>query len=785
MAVFKALEPEDPRQVGRYHIVARLGAGGMGQVYLARSPGGRPVAVKVVRPELAGDGEFRRRFIREVAAARLVNGAFTAGVVDADADDSPAWLATVYVPGVSLGEAVAGHGPWPARPLLALAAGLAEALEAIHAAGVVHRDLKPSNILLSADGPRVIDFGISVASGASALTQTGMTIGTAGFMSPEQLVDRPVGPASDVFALGAVLAYTATGVGPFGTGNPHVLHYRTVHEPPHLDPLPSEVREVVAACLAKDPDRRPTVARLLDWFTPADGSDRGGETAATLPSGPDWMPDPIARLVQAHTATALPRNPLPRPTASKPEVGTPTPTPSPVTPRLSAPTRKAEPPTGPPPTPTPTPRLPHAPARTGPQHRPVPPAPRQPAPTRWDRPAGPVSYTPPPHGQPPSPRHQTSRRRVLLGLAGTAVTAGAGLTGWKIATGLTEGYGPQLSTEPSKSPSASYEPSPSGPGSQLWKFRTGDTVTSPVVVGDVVYAGSWDGNLYAVNATTGKQRWSFTADGDENAYSSVVAAHAVVYVGNENGKLYAVDAATGKQRWSFTTGDYVGSSPTVADGVVYVGSEDHHLYAVDAATGKQRWSFTTGGDVESTPAVAGGVVYIGSWDGKLYALDAATGKQRWSFTTGDTVQSSPTVADGMVYVGSRDHHLHAVDAATGKQRWSFTTGGDVDASPAVADGVVYVHSCDHHLYAVDIATRRKRWSFTTGGDESRAFSSPVVAGGVVYVGSDDQNLYAVDAATGRKRWSFPTADHVYSDPTLSAGVVYVGSLDGYLYAVRT
>ncbi|WP_051844175.1 serine/threonine-protein kinase [Streptomyces sp. NRRL S-813] len=313
MAQFEVLEPDDPRQVGRYRIVARLGAGGMGQVYLARSPGARPVAVKVVRPDLARDGDFRRRFAREVNAARRVNGAFTAGVVDADPDGSPAWLATVYVPGVSLGEAVAAHGPWPARPILALGAGLAEALEVIHRAGVVHRDLKPSNILLAADGPRVIDFGISVASEASALTHTGMTIGTPGFMSPEQLTGHPVGPASDVFALGAVLAYTATGTGPFGTGTPHALHYRAVHEQPDLDALPDELREVVAACLAKQPDQRPTVAALLDRLTVAGSADGEieADAATVLLTEPGWMPDPVARLVQANATTALPHTPPP------------------------------------------------------------------------------------------------------------------------------------------------------------------------------------------------------------------------------------------------------------------------------------------------------------------------------------------------------------------------------------------------------------------------------------------------------------------------------------------
>ncbi|MFJ9141402.1 MULTISPECIES: serine/threonine-protein kinase [Streptomyces] len=282
--MFDGLEPEDPRQVGRYRIVARIGAGGMGQVYLGRSPGGRPVALKVVRPELARDMDFRRRFVREVTAARRVNGAFTAGVVDADPDGSPAWLATVYVSGVSLGEAVAQHGPWQAEHVLALGAGLAEALEAIHAAGVVHRDLKPSNVLLAPDGPRVIDFGISTASEASALTHTGTTIGTPGFMSPEQLTGRPVGPPSDVFALGAVLAYTAVGVGPFGTGTPHALHFRAVYEEPDLDALPLELRRTVAACLAKEPDQRPALADLLHRMTTA--GERATAEATTLLTEP-------------------------------------------------------------------------------------------------------------------------------------------------------------------------------------------------------------------------------------------------------------------------------------------------------------------------------------------------------------------------------------------------------------------------------------------------------------------------------------------------------------------
>jgi serine/threonine protein kinase len=216
------LKPTDPQRIGRYRIIARLGTGGMGQVYLGRSPSGRLVAVKVVRPDLAEDPGFRDRFVREVAAARRVTGFFTAAVVDADTDGSSPWLATAYVPGMALDKAIATHGPWPAESVRTLGAGVAEALEAIHEAGLVHRDLKPANVLIAPDGPRVVDFGISVAVEATALTRTGMVVGTPGFMAPEQLVGKPVTPATDVFALGAMhrlstvaqLPYRLRGTGP-------------------------------------------------------------------------------------------------------------------------------------------------------------------------------------------------------------------------------------------------------------------------------------------------------------------------------------------------------------------------------------------------------------------------------------------------------------------------------------------------------------------------------------------------------------------------------------------
>ena len=278
------LQAGDPPQIGPYLLLGRLGAGGMGQVFLGRSPGGRLVAVKVIRAELAGDPGFRARFAREVVAARKVSGVFTAAVVDADPAAPLPWLVTSFVTGLSLADAVGEHGALPVASVLALAAGLAEGLGAIHAAGVVHRDLKPSNVLLAADGPRVIDFGISRAVDAPQLTRTGMVIGSPAFMSPEQVEGGAVGPASDVFSLGAVLVFAATGQGPFGPGAPTALMYRVVHGTPRLDQLPGPVRPLAERCLAKDPGQRPTAAQFL------------AELTATHPSAADladWLPASI------------------------------------------------------------------------------------------------------------------------------------------------------------------------------------------------------------------------------------------------------------------------------------------------------------------------------------------------------------------------------------------------------------------------------------------------------------------------------------------------------------
>jgi len=260
------LHDSDPETIGPYRVVGRLGSGGMGRVYLCTSPGGRRLAVKVIRPELADDAGFRARFRREVASARLVRSHVTAAVVDADTESPTPWLATLFLDGPTLSAAVE-QSPLAEPELRRLAAALAEALQSIHGAGLVHRDLKPSNIILAPDGPRVIDFGIARAVDATALTTTNLRVGSPGYMAPEQIRTDRIEPESDIFALGAVLAYAATGQSPFGSGATDIVLYRVLHEEPNLDGVPPSLHALVAACLAKDPGQRPTPGLILQGTT--------------------------------------------------------------------------------------------------------------------------------------------------------------------------------------------------------------------------------------------------------------------------------------------------------------------------------------------------------------------------------------------------------------------------------------------------------------------------------------------------------------------------------------
>ncbi|MBW7933488.1 MAG: PQQ-binding-like beta-propeller repeat protein [Gemmatimonadaceae bacterium] len=388
----------------------------------------------------------------------------------------------------------------------------------------------------------------------------------------------------------------------------------------------------------------------------------------------------------------------------------------------------------------------------------------------------------------------------------------------------------------------------------VWKFKTaGRVISSPLVVGDVVYVGSTDGALYAVDRASGTQKWKFETRGPIS--SSPAVSNGLVFISSVDGNVYGVDAVTGAPRWTFATKgerrftapgihgaiprtermpdpfDVFLSSPTVVDGVLYIGSGDQHIYALDASTGALRWAFATGDVVHASPAVVDGVVYVGSWDRNLYALDAASGRERWRYTTGnDTtiynqigLASSPAVANGMVFVGGRDGHFHAVDAKTGSGKWTVNnSGGWTIASPAVHDGVVYFPTSDgRRLKAVDAGTGVVKFDLQ---NKAISFSSPALAGDVLYYGTSDGFLNAVRITTGTLLARFQTdgskengprlldangqfrTDRMYPDRTLDGmmigmrtmmtlgsvlsspvvanGVVYFGSTDGNLYAVR-
>ncbi|PJN32913.1 serine/threonine protein kinase [Streptomyces sp. CB02613] len=310
---FQPLKADDPAVVGGYRLAAVLGAGGMGKVYLSYTPGGRPLALKVIRAEFSEDPEFRRRFQQEVRSAQRVQGLYTAPVIDSDTEGAQPWLATAYVPGPSLAHAVARHGGLPLRSVLLLTVGVAEALGVIHGAGIVHRDLKPANVLLAADGPRVIDFGIARAADTTALTGTGVSVGTPAFMAPEQAAAGTVTPATDVFALGQIAAYAAIGAPAFGEGPSHAVLYRIVHEDPDLSRLPDELRPLVSRCLSRDPADRPALADIIAMCHEI--------SPEPLRQGEDWLPQAVAGSI-----TERLRMPAPAPTPPPQPSAAPTPT---------------------------------------------------------------------------------------------------------------------------------------------------------------------------------------------------------------------------------------------------------------------------------------------------------------------------------------------------------------------------------------------------------------------------------------------------------------------------
>ncbi|MFC5749025.1 protein kinase domain-containing protein [Actinomadura rugatobispora] len=656
------LEPADPREIGPYRPLARLGAGGMGIVYLARSRGGRAVAVKVIRPALADDPGFRARFAREVAAARRVGGAFTCPVLDAGTAADPPWLATAYVAGPSLQEAVDVHGPLPSGTLRGLAAGLAEALASVHAAGLVHRDLKPSNVLLAGDGPRIIDFGIARAADATTLTATGVLVGSAGYMSPEQATGGETGPPGDVFALGAVLVFAATGRGPFGTGPAPALLHRVVHRSPDLAGVPGELREVIAACLDKDPRRRPLPAELIDAPVPAAAWTGPGPLNGEIEARETQL---VTLLDRGRTRVAgRPGRPGRRAFVAAALAGA----------GVAAAGGGAA--------------LWAARGRRGDRVR-----------QRWSLRSA-DAFT----------RAGTAVGGRFLyrdGEALHAVDAGTGRRLWSFAAGgdqetpivarpssvLVMVSGAVLAVDPAR-----------GAARRLYEAPEGRVLHGLLGAGDGSFLMTLgptfeadpssdirDQFLVAANLADGTVRRTIPVRGVHNA----VQAGNVLFLHDRRGRLVALDLTAGTVRWEYQATDAAGP-PVAAGNAVYL-TDARGVHALDAATGRERWTYSTAKRAYEI-AVSGGALY-GFAGGTPFSLDAATGRSRWmSPADAAGVVSKPVIASGLVFAGvtrsrsPRPDGVHggvfAWDAATGEPAWRHPH--TVGATPETDGGRAWI-----------------------------------------------------------------------------------------------
>lgn len=777
------LTQHDPRRIGPFEVLGRLGAGGMGLVYLARSASGRRVAIKTVRTELAEDQLFRVRFTREVEAARAVSGFYTAAVVDADPRAAVPWLATAYVPAPSLEEIVNECGPMPAQAVRWLAAGVAEALQSIHGAGLVHRDLKPSNVLVVEDGPRVIDFGIASGVSNTRLTMTNVAVGTPAYMSPEQAKDsRSVTGASDVFSLGSMLVFAATGHPPFHGANPVETVFMLLREEPDLEGLPDELRPLIDSCMQMEATGRPNPADLQSQLAPhlfGSGSDDSGTASA-------WLPERAVSLIEAR------RNGRPAPKPGQPPArGGARPAPLPIPPPPSHDPVVPPPPTAPAPVPVGAPGT--GPVRLAGAQVPIGPGPRvtdvraaavkAPPPESalsgsWSKPrpgvngaltADPAVPAPPPEAV--NGGWRPWRFRMSNDVWGTPAVDGdlVYVTSFEVhaldvATGRRRFKTRDVAWSMAVADGRVH--ASDGPtlyaleareGADLWRLSTDAWVYSIQADRGTVVTGSRGGGVQAWEASSGQKLWEVS--GCQTDFESPEAGPAVhdgtVYIW-QDARLRALDARTGDERWSYPIGDAAscGGVPVrlthAPDGYVYLAAGTRVL-AIEVAGGHVKWHFEAPAAFLSPPAfvpgpaVTGGGVYLADYLGTVYALDAADGRDRWRIATESRASIDPVlVAAGHVHVGS-GKGLYTLDAVTGTPKWRFQSGGDIVGAPTVAEGRIHFGSTDHLLYTLKADDGRLRWKLATGGEIT---GSPVVRDGVVYACSKDRCVYALDAEKG-------------------------------------
>ncbi|MFD5899765.1 serine/threonine-protein kinase [Streptomyces sp. NPDC060366] len=732
---------------GSYRLEACLGSGGMGVVHLARSASGLRLAVKVVHQQYAADPEFRARFRQEVAAARRVSGAFTAPVVDADPDAERPWMATSYIPGPTLAEQVKNNGPMAPAELRRLTAGLAEALRDIHRAGVVHRDLKPGNVLLTDNGPKVIDFGISRPVDSDLRTETGKLIGSPPYMAPEQFQrPREVGPAADVFALGSLLVHAATGRGPFDSDSPYIVAYQVVHDEADLVGLPADLVPLVGRCLAKDPEKRPTPDEIMselrppsyeaDAFIPAQR--RSVERPSTAPAGEQ----------RTHVGARSPsgRAPAPSPaTKSGPSSergalrGTKR---DPAEPRTAAGRRQR---------------------------------------AKW--PALAVGVAVLVYGGLWAAQGFGDTRTSSAGPAGSGAVEAAdpAFEPWRarsIGDAAERGVAPACSYTPSLSGvSATLICSTQGvaaarldpaDGRVIWsQGAEADGTDVPVVSGGLVHAvltTSKGARLRAYEKDDGAPVWSKGLSGYRGG---VHHADDTVLLVNDDGRVEALNGGTGKTRWERRLPGHsapVFSFHSPASGHSYAAEQSGDgratlVSAVEPKTGELAWQRRLDGYL--TPvANERGVLFLSSLDRNsmtdaVVRYDPASGDVRRVPLPYVVPQAQLAVRDGTAYLLARGGTLLALDTTrkgeNTQPRWELETDVARSSVPVVTAGDrLYFSAADGQLITVDTADgaligRTKPRLLSGKLAYMSSLPAPAVAPGRVYAGAPDGSVFAVDS----------------------------------------
>ncbi|MGW7262861.1 protein kinase domain-containing protein [Streptomyces sp. NPDC054842] len=769
-------EAELPEYAGHYRLEERLGSGGMGVVHLARSESGLRLAVKVVHAEFARDPEFRGRFRQEIAAARRVSGAFTAPVVDADAEGGRPWMATLFIPGPTLAEHVKRNGPMPTGQLRRLMAGLAEALRDIHRVGVVHRDLKPSNVLLADDGPKVIDFGISRPSDSELRTETGKLIGTPPFMAPEQFRrPREVGPAADVFALGSVMVHAATGRGPFDSDSPYVVAYQVVHDEPDLTGVPENLAPFVARCLAKEPEDRPTPDELMRELRSVAAS---YDTQAFIPA-----------------QRAVPSSPTGAdgPADGSRDVGTG----DADTWGFWAEGFGVE-----------------GPGAQAPGARP------EGAGDSGGPGGGRSGQGTPRKG--PARALAGRRRRLLLAGGVVALVVSGGLASQRLLGedgGTPSGGRPQSAStvvdawdsRPAAEPSGSGGTDPSGADGTDGS-RAAPASGEPFGTPQCTYAPkrlfcAQPGLVSALDPADGRVLWRHPSDGAADADGPdkpggpvpppALSGGLVHSVTHEGRRLEALDPATGRPRWELDLSPYSGVGH--AGGTVLLTGADGTLTGLDGATGEKRWSHRLPGHL--SPSVVsfpgGGPAYATSLaaDGSrthVTAVDPATGAVRWDTRLDGQLTPVGTRRDDLVLTAADlNGETNAVvryDPRTGAARRATLAVALPQAQAAVRGDTGYLLATGGGMVAVDLDTLKQRWRLETSVSRG---SAPVADAQHVYFTSADGRLLAVDARVGRLVGQTSIRLGARSDrvvaqlpaPSVAGGRVFASAPDGTVFAV--